>query len=98
MTTAKGRTWLSTEDAARDLGMVSARWVRKQIELGNLPAVAMVGERRIIYRIRARDWRAFKASAVMPAADAVPRSDPDLDDRTRATRRPAEPSGRLLAR
>lgn len=50
--------WLSTEDAARELGM-SPDWVRRQIAAGRLVArVWNVGRRKTI-RIRQSDLNAF---------------------------------------
>jgi excisionase family DNA binding protein len=55
---ATHRAWLSTEEAAREVGMTS-EWVRKQIGAGRLVAyVWATGERRT-YRIRRADWSSF---------------------------------------
>jgi hypothetical protein len=52
--------WLSIEDAARHLGGVSSRWVRKQIELRRLRARARIGTGRMTYRIRLTDLVRFE--------------------------------------
>jgi hypothetical protein len=60
--------WLSTSDAAREIG-VSAWWVRERIDQGLLPAnVVSTGSRRI-YRIAREDWERLKAVAVGRAGD-----------------------------
>lgn len=60
--------WLSTADAARDIG-VSTWWVRERIEAGLLPAnVISTGVRRI-YRIALPDWARFRAEYVGRATD-----------------------------
>ena len=60
--------WLSTSDAAREIG-VSSWWVRERIEAGLLPAnVVSTGARRL-YRIAAADWERFKARYVGLATD-----------------------------
>lgn len=59
--------WLSTADAARDIG-VSTWWVRERIEAGLLPAIVISGGRRI-YRIAAPDWVQFRRTHVGPATD-----------------------------
>ncbi len=51
--------WLSTEDAAREIGGVSARWVRAQIEAGRLRARVLLTGGRPTYRIRCDDLAAF---------------------------------------
>lgn len=59
--------WLSTEDAAREIGGVSARWVRKQIEAGRLPARALLTGRRPTYRILERDLLVFRSRFIRDA-------------------------------
>lgn len=60
--------WLSTSDAARDIG-VSDWWIRERIESGLLPAnVVSTGARRI-FRIAASDWATFRARFVGSATD-----------------------------
>jgi excisionase family DNA binding protein len=56
--------WLSTEDAAREIGCVSARWVRRQVELGRLRARVLLSGRPT-YRIRRSDLDAFLAEFVI---------------------------------
>lgn len=51
--------WLSTEEAARELGFVSSRYLRKQIELGRLPATVLLSSGRTTYRIAEGDLEAF---------------------------------------
>ena len=50
--------WLSTEDAARQVGMTS-EWVRKQIGAGRLVAYVWATGNRRTYRIRQADWSTF---------------------------------------
>ena len=50
--------WLSTEQAAHDLGM-SPEWVRRQIKAGRLRATMFRTGRRPTYRIEKRDLRDF---------------------------------------
>lgn len=59
--------WLSTEEAANEIGCVSSRWVRTQIEVHRLPARAITVGRRVTYRIRRRDLDAFVAQYVRDA-------------------------------
>ncbi len=54
------RTWLSTEEAARRVGM-TGEWVRRQILAGRLSATAFETGRRRTYRIRSDDWARFLA-------------------------------------
>ncbi len=56
--------WLGTEEAARVIGGVTPRWVRKQIEAGRLQARALLTGERVTYRIRRRDLEAFAAQYV----------------------------------
>lgn len=53
--------WLSTEDAAREIGGVTARWLRMQVVNGNLPARTLLTGRRVTYRIRGSDLAGFMA-------------------------------------
>lgn len=52
------RRWISTTDAAADIGM-TAEWIREQIYEQRLPAWFTSTGRRRVYRIRIEDWRAF---------------------------------------
>jgi hypothetical protein len=52
--------WLSTEEVARFIGGVSARWVRVQIDLGRLPARELMTGKRPTYRVRQVDVIAFQ--------------------------------------
>ncbi len=58
------RQYLSTEDAARELGCVSRRWVRAQIEEGRLAALALTTGQRVTYRIPREAWEQFTARYV----------------------------------
>ncbi len=60
----KKSAYLSTKDAARELGCVSVRWVREQIEEGRLPALAITASKRPMYRIARADWERFVARYV----------------------------------
>ena len=60
--------FLSTEDAARSIG-VSSWWVRERIETGQLPAQVVKASRRKVYKIRADDWAAFCARHTGDARD-----------------------------
>jgi Helix-turn-helix domain len=51
--------WLSTEQAARELGLVSARWVRRQIDAGRLRARVLATSEHVTYRIARSDLEAF---------------------------------------
>lgn len=66
--TAIGGKWLSTEDAARSIG-VSSWWVRERIEGGLLPATVIRSGRRKIYRIQAEDWARCRDRYTGPARD-----------------------------
>jgi len=62
------RRWLSTTEAAQEIG-VSSWWVRERIETGLLPAkVISTGVRRI-YRIPIHEWDTFFARYVGAATD-----------------------------
>jgi excisionase family DNA binding protein len=54
------REWLTTVEVAEMLGF-SDRWVRRQIELGRLPAHAFTGGSRRALRVRRSDLEAFRA-------------------------------------
>lgn len=58
---ARHDDWLSTEDAARQVGM-TAEWVRKQIGAGRLVAYVWATGSRRTYRIRRADWSTFLAA------------------------------------
>lgn len=58
---------MTTDDVAREIGGVSDRWVRRQIEAGRLPARALVTG-RVTYRIRRADFVAFVARTVIEDA------------------------------
>lgn len=60
--------WLSTSDAAREIG-VSDWWIRERIDAGLLPANVLSTGARRIYRIAAADWANFCARYVGPATD-----------------------------
>lgn len=53
-----GNEWLSTEDAARELGM-TADWIRDQIGAGRLKARTWLTGRRSTIRIRRVDLEQF---------------------------------------
>lgn len=52
--------WLSSEDAAREIGGVTPRWIRRQIELERLRARVLLTGVRPTYRIRESDLQAFR--------------------------------------
>jgi len=60
--------WFSTEDAAREIGGVTPRWVRKQVEEGRLRARVLLTGQRPTYRIREADLRTFRARYVLEDA------------------------------
>lgn len=60
--------WLSTEDAAREIGGVSARWVRKQVETGRLRARVLLTGRRATFRIRRDDLDRFRSCYILEDA------------------------------
>jgi excisionase family DNA binding protein len=64
--------WLSTDDAARVLGMVSSRWVRQQVLAGRLPATAITVGSRPVYRIRRSDLDAFRVKYFRNSVDRPP--------------------------
>jgi hypothetical protein len=65
--------WLSTEGAAQEIGGVTARWVRLQIEADRLRARVLLTGRRPTYRVRRRDLDRFLARYVLD--DATQRDD-----------------------
>ncbi len=72
------RAWLSTEDAAREIGGVSARWVRSQIERRRLPARVLLTGGRPTYRIRGDDLELFlrRFTRELPALGVFGSQDP----------------------
>ena len=64
----KSDRWLSTEDAARAIGGVSQRWVRKQIEAGRLRARVYLTGDRATYKVTTVDLAAFMATYVLDDA------------------------------
>lgn len=60
--------WLSTEDAAREIGGVTPRWVRKQIEEGRLRSRVLLTGDRATYRIRRTDLLVFLSRYVLDDA------------------------------
>jgi hypothetical protein len=60
--------WIGTEEAAREIGGVTARWLRMQILNGNLPARTLLTGRRVTYRIRQSDLKVFMARFIREAA------------------------------
>lgn len=56
--------WLSTEEAALEIGGVTARWVRLQVECRRLPARRLETGARATYRIRSSDLHEFMARYV----------------------------------
>lgn len=60
--------WFSTSDAARFIGGVSPRWVRKQIERGRLRARVLVTGDRATYKIRQGDLSVFLSAYVLDDA------------------------------
>jgi len=55
-----GPGWMSTEEAALEVGMSTA-WVRKQIDEGRLSSYVIWTTGRRIFRIDRRDWQRFLA-------------------------------------
>ena len=60
--------WLTTETAAAEIGGVTSRWVRLQIERGRLRARALRTGRRVTYRIGRPDLDAFRERFVIDDA------------------------------
>ena len=60
--------WLSTEEVAREIGGVTPRWVRRQIEVGRLRARVLLTGERATYRIRNTDLTEFRAQYVLEDA------------------------------
>jgi len=67
-TTTHMDQWIGTEEAAREIGGVTARWLRMQILNGNLPARTLLTGRRVTYRIRRSDLKVFMARFIREAA------------------------------
>jgi excisionase family DNA binding protein len=65
--------WLSTEDAARLIGGVTSRWIRRQIEAGRIRSRMLATGARVTYRIRRDDLEAFVAAYILE--DARDRTD-----------------------
>lgn len=61
--------WLTTEEAARELGCVSARWVRRQIEALHLRATVLTTGGRVTYRIARADLDVFRAKYLRDSWD-----------------------------
>lgn len=69
----KSDRWLSTEDVAREIGGVSPRWVRKQIEDGRLRARVFLTGERVTYKVATVDLAAFMSTCVLDdARDRTP--------------------------
>ena len=64
----RGDDWQSTEEAARTIGGVTPRWVRKQIEDGRLRARVLLTGERATYRIRRADLALFMTRYVLDDA------------------------------
>lgn len=62
--------WLSTEDAARELGFAHARWVRRQIDAGRLRATVVTAGQRPTYHIARRDFETFCKEHLRDSWDA----------------------------
>lgn len=60
--------WVSTEEAARQIGGVTARWVRVQIEEGRLRSRVLLTGSRPTYRIRTDDLAEFRRAYVLEDA------------------------------
>ena len=73
--------WLTTETAAAEIGGVTPRWVRLQIECGRLRARVLLTGNRPTYRIRRSDLDAFLDRFVVDdawvEATGEAREDPD---------------------
>ena len=64
----QGDDWLSSETASRQIGGVTPRWIRMQIEAGRLRARVLLTGRRVTYRIRRDDLDEFLAAFVVDDA------------------------------
>lgn len=60
--------WLSTEDVAREIGGVTPRWVRIQIDEGRLRARVLLTGKRATYRVHRPDLEAFRARWILDDA------------------------------
>ncbi len=60
--------WLSTEEVAREIGGVTPRWVRRQIEVGRLRARVLLTGERATYRIGTADLAEFRSAYVLDDA------------------------------
>ena len=54
------RAWLATEEVAAELGCVSARWVRRQIEARRLRATVLMTGGRVTYRVARVELEVFR--------------------------------------
>ena len=60
--------WQSTEEVAREIGGVTPRWVRKQIENGRLRSRVLLTGGRVTYRVRRVDLDDFMMRCVLDDA------------------------------
>lgn len=60
------KRWLTTEEAATEVGMTS-EWVRKQIAAGRLDAQVWATGRRRTFRVPRDSWDAFRQAFSAPA-------------------------------
>lgn len=60
--------WVSTEEAAREIGGVTPRWVRAQIEAGRLRSRVLLTGARATYRINRRDLETFRRAYILDDA------------------------------
>ena len=60
--------WVSTEDAAREIGGVTPRWVRAQIQAGRLRSRVLLTGSRATYRIRRVDLAEFVSTYILDDA------------------------------
>jgi excisionase family DNA binding protein len=68
-----GKQWLSPREAAKELGYgLSERFVRRQIELGRLPAVAFDAGGRRTLRIDRADLETFRREFIRDGRE-IPR-------------------------
>jgi excisionase family DNA binding protein len=68
------KDWLTTTEIAELVGY-SDRWVRRQIELGRLKAIAFDAGARRTLRVHRRDFAEFQGRYLHAATELPPRSE-----------------------
>jgi excisionase family DNA binding protein len=68
------KEWMTTSEVGDLLGF-SDRWVRRQVELGRLKAIAFDAGSRRTLRVHRRDLAAFQSHYLRDATDLPPPSE-----------------------